>query len=332
MKSQIKDYLRGIRDAVLLKADAGRSVTVFPDDRYLVSYPKSGNTWVRFLLGNLLHPESPTTFQNVDLRVPEVYNCSDRELRALPRPRILKAHEPFDFRYPKVVYVVRDPRDVAISKYHWIRKWRGIPDGYPVEDFVVRWIAAEFDRYLKAGSWADNVLSWLAMRGGSPSFFLVRYEDLMVAAGDELRRLANFLGIEVGEETLSRAIEFGSARQMRALEEKQSRQWIDTRLTRQDIPFVRKAVAGEWKTACPAGAVRRIEAAWWPLIKLLGYELATSPESAGRKPLVHEGVCKALADVVTAQLWTSPGSPESGQESVPGPAIVEVLHTAQKVG
>lgn len=298
MMSSLRQYLSGIRDAVFLKAEAGRSLTVFPDDVYLVSYPKSGNTWVRFLLANLLHPETPTTFKNIDMRVPEIYNYSDRELRAFPRPRLVKSHEPFDFRYPKVIYVVRDPRDVAISKYHWIRKWRGIPDGYPIEDFVTRWIAAEFDRYLRAGSWADNVLSWLAMRAGLANFLLVRYEDLVTSGRNELRRVASFLGIENTQETLSRAIELSSADHMRALEKRESRQWRDTRPTRQDIPFVRKATAGGWRTACPQTAVLRIETAWWPLMRLLGYELAGSFPGGLSKPLISEKVCEALSGLV----------------------------------
>src|SRR5436305_10030174 len=36
-----------------------RNLKILPDDRFLVSYPKSGNTWVRFLVANLLHPETP---------------------------------------------------------------------------------------------------------------------------------------------------------------------------------------------------------------------------------------------------------------------------------
>lgn len=298
MTSRIREYLSGVRDAVFLKADAGRSVTVFPDDAYLVSYPKSGNTWVRFLIANLLNPQSPTTFKTVDQRLPEIYNYSDRQLRSFPRPRLLKSHEAFDFRYPRVIYIVRDPRDVAVSKYHWIRKWRGIPDGYPMEGFVTRWILAEFDRYLKAGSWADNVLSWLSMRGGREKFLLVRYEDLLENAHDQLRRVALFLGIDSSEHVLLQAIDLSSADRMRAIEKEDSGQWRDTRPTRQDIPFVRKATSGGWKKACPENAVRSIEAAWWPLMTLLGYDLAYPLSTGLPGPLVSESVCEALLSSV----------------------------------
>src|ERR1035438_2079637 len=72
---------------------AGRGLTVFPDDIFLVSYPRSGNTWTRFLLGNLINQSDPVRFSNVESRIPEIYFNRDRFLRQLPRPRMLKSHE-----------------------------------------------------------------------------------------------------------------------------------------------------------------------------------------------------------------------------------------------
>src|SRR5947199_5455833 len=93
----------GIR-ALLGKNPAGRRLTVFPDDVFIVSYPKSGNTWARFLIGNLFHDDEPVTFANVEERVPSIYVHPDRALRRLPR--ILKSHECFDPRYRRVIYIV----------------------------------------------------------------------------------------------------------------------------------------------------------------------------------------------------------------------------------
>ena len=63
-------------------------MTVFPDDLFIVSYPKSGNTWTRFLLGNLIYQDEPVTFANIEYRIPSVYIFSDRQLHRLPRRRV----------------------------------------------------------------------------------------------------------------------------------------------------------------------------------------------------------------------------------------------------
>jgi hypothetical protein len=63
---------------------------------------------------------------------------------------------------------------------------------------------------------------------------------------------------------------------MRELEKKQGQLWSSTRETRQDKPFVRSAKAGGWKTELPESSIAEIEAAWAPLMRDIGYELAVS--------------------------------------------------------
>ena len=255
---------------------AGRNLTVFPDDIFLTSYPRSGNTWSRFLIGNLIYPDEPTTFLNVEERIPEIYFNSDHRLRALIRPRILKSHECFQPHYPSIIYIVRDPRDVAVSFYHHNLKARNIPDNYPMDEFVSRFLLAEFDR--KWGTWADHVQSWLRMRQNHPGFMLLRYEDVKADPEHELSRLADFLGqrsfrlINRSAESLRQAIERSSPERMRKFEKEQNGEWVLTKSTRSDKPFVRSATAGMWKSVLSPAAVMAIEAAWGPLMQHLGYE------------------------------------------------------------
>jgi len=48
-----------------------RSLVILPDDIFLVSFPKSGNTWTRFLLANLRFPGEPVNWANIDRLVPD---------------------------------------------------------------------------------------------------------------------------------------------------------------------------------------------------------------------------------------------------------------------
>jgi len=257
---------------------AGRGLTVFPDDVFLVSYPRSGNTWTRFLLGNLLWQNDPVTFLNIESRIPEIYFNPDRFMRALERPRVLKSHECFQPHYPRVIYIVRDPRDVAISYYHHNVKAGNIPDDYPIANFVPRFIAGEFDCIF--GSWRDNVLSWMALRQGTPWFLLMPYEDMKGDPAMALSSVVAFLEgcsfreIDARPEILQRAIELSSPERMRALEKQEGRQWVLTKGTRSDKPFVRSAISGEWKSQLAPESLGAIEAAWGDVMQSLGYGLA----------------------------------------------------------
>jgi hypothetical protein len=259
----------------------GRNLQVFADDIFLVSYPKSGNTWTRFLIANLVYPGKNPDFSNINDLLPDPQVMSKRNLERAPRPRILKSHQYFDPRYPKVIYVVRDPRDVVLSEYYFDKKRRAIADDFPLQPFVSRFVRGELNH--PYGTWGENVATWFHTRFGDPRFLLVKYEALQSQAMHEMGRIADFLGISTRPEQLAFAIERSSADRMRELEKKQGHLWSSTRETRQDKPFVRSAKSGGWKAELPETSVAEIEMAWGGLMRQIGYELAVSN-------LVHAGM------------------------------------------
>jgi hypothetical protein len=256
-----------------------RTLVILPDDIFLVSFPKSGNTWSRFLVANLLYPKQPATFANIHRLIPEPASTTKRDFDRMPRPRIIKSHECFDPRYPRVIYIVRDPRDVAVSQYHYHRKLMKIGDDSPIENFVARFLAGETCPH---GSWGENIVTWLATREGDPRFLLLRYEDMLADTARELTKIAAFVGTQARPEQIALAVERSSAGQMRKLEQTQTDDCSLTKGSRKDLSFVRAARSGGWRSELPATMVAKIEAAWGPLMRRLGYELSAGVRSEAR--------------------------------------------------
>jgi hypothetical protein len=275
----IKHLIAGIQRGLGLHRP-GRSLLILPDDIFLVSFPKSGNTWTRFLLANLRFPNEPATWTNINRLIPDPTGTPKKEFDRMPRPRIIKSHECFDPRYPRVVYIVRDPRDVVVSQYHYHRKIRKIEDDSPIEKFVTRFLAGETCPH---GSWGQNVSTWLYTSEGNSRFLLLRYEDLVADTARELAKVAAFLRLDVGPQQISQAVERSSADQMRKLEKAQPNKNELMKGSRKDLSFVRAAGSGGWRADLPAPMVARIEEAWGPLMRHLGYELSSQSASEARE-------------------------------------------------
>jgi Sulfotransferase domain len=280
-------YLREVAEAIFLRKTAGRLLTVFADDVFLVSYPHSGNTWARFLIGNLLRPESPITSRTLEHIIPSIYLLTDRALARVDRPRIIQSHEPFDARYPSVIYLVRDPRDVLVSRYHSGLKRRSFSAGCSMEEFARLFVSGGADLDQRIGPWGDHVMSWLAMKAGEPNFLLVRYEDLQRNTTAQLARLACFLKVEVDRSQLSRALELSSPERRGELDEREP--------GLRGTPGEGEGIEGRWESQLSEGSICVVESSWWPLMNLLGYEPVCAFSNGPPRTLLNEGLCEGLA-------------------------------------
>jgi hypothetical protein len=224
---------------------------------------------MRFLIANLIHPDREVSYGNLHQLVFDPDVTVKRDFDRAPRPRFVKTHGSFDPRYRRVIYVVRDPRDVAVAQYQHQRQLRSIDDELSLKDFIERFLAGgdaasrvSTDHF---GSWGENAGSWLAARSRHPGFLWLRYEDLLADATRELTRVAEFAGLPATPEKISQAVERSSADKIVESEKKQGR----------DIPLVPSAKSGGWRSDLPEPQVARIEAAWGDIMACLGYELVT---------------------------------------------------------
>lgn len=182
-------------------SDNSLPLECFSDDVFLVSYPKSGRTWLRFLIGNYLSDNQldfPNSYQ--DLVTDIDYN--PQQAIQVPHPRFITSHWTFTSNFKRVVYVVRDVRDVAVSYYFHLIKFKTITIETTFEDFVINM----FDTSLFGSvSWSNHVNSWLD--NAPQDFLLVKYESLHENPVCELTKILEFAGIDVDQNTATAAVE-----------------------------------------------------------------------------------------------------------------------------
>jgi len=192
----------------------------------VLSYPKSGRTWVRAFLSEYykslygLKTERLLGFDNyhdVDGRVPRIYFTHDTYFAARLDDRalvdLLRARHP--------VLVSRDPRDTVVSgyyqsQYRTVRFKRVIYDRCRAElsdiDNYVRDPTTGLDRVL------DFYERWSRRQAPLPDMPVIRYEDLKADSVTGFTRLLEGLGQAPTRESVERAIEASSFERMRAKE------------------------------------------------------------------------------------------------------------------
>lgn len=190
-------------------------MTVIP----IVSFPKSGNTYLRFLLVNCLKSgNEPITFQNINDYSLTTFNASVEEKQKIKKrllpgsPLLIKTHKNFsevDFHeYTKVLYVYRNLKQVINSYYHFSEAQK--PRFFRSKlDFVKNY-------WSYCGLWGAHLESWLKLNNES-SFELMKisYEELLTNPSLTLERIFQFLDISVSKEKIIESIELSSKENLR---------------------------------------------------------------------------------------------------------------------
>ncbi len=242
MFSGLFNKLLGRKEAATRDIAVKKAVFVArEDDTFIVSYPKSGNTWARFLIGNYITGNN-FDFLNANDFIPDMH-ASPGKCEAIQGKRIVKSHLGYQPGYNNVIYICRNPLDVAVSFYYYYLKYHysNIAEKPTFETFLDQFIAGK----VEFGRWDEHVNSWLDHKPAR--FLLVRYEDMVENAEQALREMLVFIFGTVDEERLKKAAEASRFERMAELEQQQKMKHPRHAASDTSIPFVRKGKVGGFK-------------------------------------------------------------------------------------
>jgi len=200
-------------------------------DVVVVSFGKSGRTWLRVMISRAyqlkygLSAKSIIGFDNLHYQhsaIPKVFFTHDNYIKDYTGHHDSKA----DFYDKKVVFLARDPRDVAVSQFfQW--KFRMRPEKkalneYPEHDRDI----SMFDFLMDPGGGLPKVIEfmnlWAREAPRLKDFHLVRYEDLKAVPHETLKGLLEFVGTPASDEQIAGAVEFASYENMKKMEQKRT--------------------------------------------------------------------------------------------------------------
>jgi len=182
------------------------------EDVLLSSFPRSGNTWVRLLLCNLISLyewEGKTVdFPLLNKTMPELGINNLLEPWPHPTiPRVVKTHSSYSplFRKTRSLGIIRDPLDVMVSYYHFQK--------HRLCSYVGSF--SEFIRHRRFGleSWFRHYTSWR-----DHWTLVVRYEDLRADTFREVSRILDMLAVDYPEDMVCEAVRRSSIENVRAVE------------------------------------------------------------------------------------------------------------------
>lgn len=236
------------------------------DDIFLVSYPRSGVTWISFLIANIisktLNLNMTVNHFNIHGFVPDIHQGIDipLDLGFFPFKRIIKSHSQYNPYYKNIIYILRDPRSVMVS-YHKFLQGLEEYDG-TVSDLI------DDPRY-GVVPWVNHLSEWVNGINPSIRFRIVKYEDFKQDTQKALCGLAFLLGIDLNEDTAEEIVNSCSIENMRRLENETRTLSIDRKDTK--FEFVRSGSINSWKEDLTEKDISRIESVAYALMKEHGY-------------------------------------------------------------
>jgi hypothetical protein len=199
-------------------------------DVAVVSFGKSGRTWLRVMISRYYQlmysiPERVllgfTNYHRRNSEIPKIFFTHDNYIKDYTGEHDSKA----SFYPKKVVLLVRNPKDIAVSQYfqwqHRMRPAKKRLNKYPPHGSEVSAFDFVMDKNVGLPGIVDYLNLWAREADRVQELLIVRYEDMRKDPAEALSRVMDFInGRPSDADAVASAVEYSSVENMRKLEEK----------------------------------------------------------------------------------------------------------------
>ena len=230
-------------------------------DCVIVTCPKSGRTWLRIMLSHLVQrkfgfPDTAiigtTAFHRANRSLPRIFFTHDSYIGDYTGNTETKA----DYYGKRIVFLVRDPRDIAVSaffqwKFRTDKQKRALHSPFfEGRDLSVFDFAMHPKGSLKKN--IERMNSWNRARPSLGDMLVVRYEDLRAEPEEWLSKIADFIGYSANRQAIAEAVEYASLENMKKMEKTgsfgdKSRRFSSGKQSSSDAYKVRRGKVGGYR-------------------------------------------------------------------------------------
>lgn len=222
-------------------------------DVFAVTYPKSGTIWMQEILPLILNDGDPTRIQTIPNwdRMPWLEETRlQLVVDQLKPPRALVSHflyhlmpESLHQSKAKVIYVMRNPKDVFVSFYYFHQMAAFLEDPGTFDEFMDKFLNGN----LAFGKWTAHVKSWKNAKLGDRIMYLT-YEEMKEDLPAALRRISCFLGKNLSDDVIDKIAQHCTFEAMKNNPMSNFSLVPKIYMDSDKSPFLRKGVSGDWKS------------------------------------------------------------------------------------